>query len=104
MDLGLRGDIHTLGGLIEQEQPRGQAQPLPEQDLLLVAATERKERLVVGVARLDLQALKPPGGLAELQPIAEPAAPPERGQAAEREVLRAVSPEMLPASRRSAGR
>src|SRR5207244_13089684 len=46
VQLGLRGDIDALRGLVENQDRRTRRQPAPERHLLLIAAAQRVDRRV----------------------------------------------------------
>ena len=54
----LRADVDALGGLVEHQHLRLEPEPLPEHDLLLVAAAEVEER-GAGVGRAHVELVDP---------------------------------------------
>ena len=104
VQLGLGPDVDAVGRFVEQEDERGAAQPLPEEDLLLVPAAERREALADSVDRTHAEPLEPRPRLADL--LATPQAQP--CQNGLRSVMttfsRAVNSMMAPWILRSGGR
>src|SRR4051794_1125270 len=80
MNLGLRPDVDSAGGLVHDEKRRAPPEPLREHDLLLVAAGQRRHR-AREPAVLDLEARRPVTGepaLARGADEAEASKPPQR--------------------------
>ena len=67
VDLGLGADIDAAGRLVEEDDARIDRQHLGDRDLLLVAARQRRDR-VVDAAALEAEAVAEPVGLLGLLP------------------------------------
>ena len=85
VDLRFRADVHSLGGLVQDQHLGSDGQPAGHRHLLLIAAGERAGLRVDG-GRLDAQALHVTARQFALRPVIDQAAPRHRVEVGERDV------------------
>src|ERR1035437_6915500 len=87
MELTLGADVNALGGLVEQKRKGRLAQPLPKEDLLLVATAEAVEPLPSAIDWAHIEATEPSFRLLPLLPGRKEPAVPELLHVEDRHVV-----------------